>query len=121
VRLTGSLSAIRRSLLKQAIDQPREVRAGDPLRHSEERSYEEIYAMLKLIGTIKAHIFRARSSSTGTGYAIISPHLEKISQPLRVSSTSRNTPHEKPGNRVIRNLSREKPYYQENERNPYVP
>ncbi len=49
-------------LLKQAIDQlPEKYRRVILLRHSEERSYEEIAAMLKLpIGTIKAHIFRAR-------------------------------------------------------------
>lgn len=49
-------------LLKQAIDQlPEKYRRVILLRHSEERSYEEIAKMLKLpIGTIKAHIFRAR-------------------------------------------------------------
>ena len=49
-------------LLKQAINQlPEKYRRVILLRHSEERSYEEIAKMLKLpIGTIKAHIFRAR-------------------------------------------------------------
>jgi len=49
-------------LLKKAIDQlPEKYRRVILLRHSEERSYEEIAVMLKLpIGTIKAHIFRAR-------------------------------------------------------------
>ena len=46
----------------EAIDQlPEKYRRVILLRHSDERSYEEIAAMLKLpIGTVKAHIFRAR-------------------------------------------------------------
>ncbi len=49
-------------LLTQAIDRlPEKYRRVILLRHSEERSYEEIADMLKLpIGTVKAHIFRAR-------------------------------------------------------------
>ncbi len=48
--------------LKKAIDDlPEKYRRVIQLRHQEERSYEEIAAMLKLpIGTVKAHIFRAR-------------------------------------------------------------
>jgi len=52
----------RASLLKAAIDQlPEKYRRVIHLRHVDEKSYEEIAAMLKLpIGTVKAHIFRAR-------------------------------------------------------------
>lgn len=56
------ISDQRTVLLKRAIDQlPEKYRRVIMLRHAEERSYEEIAAMLKLpIGTVKAHIFRAR-------------------------------------------------------------
>jgi RNA polymerase sigma-70 factor (ECF subfamily) len=49
-------------LLRTAIDKlPEKYRRVILLRHSEEKSYEEIARMLKLpIGTVKAHIFRAR-------------------------------------------------------------
>jgi RNA polymerase sigma-70 factor (ECF subfamily) len=49
-------------LLRDAIDRlPEKYRRVILLRHSEEKSYEEIARMLKLpIGTVKAHIFRAR-------------------------------------------------------------
>ena len=49
-------------LLRNAIDKlPEKYRRVILLRHTEERSYEEIARMLKLpIGTVKAHIFRAR-------------------------------------------------------------
>jgi RNA polymerase sigma-70 factor (ECF subfamily) len=49
-------------MLNEAIDQlPEKYRLVIRLRHVEERSYEEIAKMLKLpIGTVKAHIFRAR-------------------------------------------------------------
>ncbi len=56
------ISGQRARLLQQAIDQlPEKYRRVILLRHSEERSYEEIAKMLKIpIGTVKAHIFRAR-------------------------------------------------------------
>jgi RNA polymerase sigma-70 factor (ECF subfamily) len=49
-------------LLRDAIDQlPEKYRMVIHLRHTEEKSYEEIAKILKLpIGTVKAHIFRAR-------------------------------------------------------------
>ena len=56
------ISDQRAVMLNQAIDQlPEKYRLVIRLRHVEERSYEEIAKMLKLpIGTVKAHIFRAR-------------------------------------------------------------
>ncbi|CAG0961059.1 partial ECF RNA polymerase sigma factor SigW, partial [Anaerolineae bacterium] len=56
------ISDQRAVMLKSAIDQlPEKYRRVIMLRHSDERSYEEIADMLKLpIGTVKAHIFRAR-------------------------------------------------------------
>jgi RNA polymerase sigma factor (sigma-70 family) len=50
------------AMLNEAIDQlPEKYRMVIRLRHVEERSYEEIAKQLKLpIGTVKAHIFRAR-------------------------------------------------------------
>jgi len=52
----------RAGMLNEAIDQlPDKYRTVIRLRHVEERSYEEISKQLKLpIGTVKAHIFRAR-------------------------------------------------------------
>lgn len=52
----------RAAMLNEAIDQlPEKYRTVIRLRHVEERSYEEIAKQLKLpIGTVKAHIFRAR-------------------------------------------------------------
>lgn len=49
-------------MLRRAIDRlPEKYRRVIYLRHVEEKSYEEIAAQLKLpIGTVKAHIFRAR-------------------------------------------------------------
>ena len=49
-------------LLHQAIDHlPEKYRRVIQLRHTEEKSYEEIADILRLpIGTVKAHIFRAR-------------------------------------------------------------
>jgi RNA polymerase sigma factor (sigma-70 family) len=49
-------------LLRRAIDQlPEKYRLVIHLRHTEEKSYEEIAKILSLpIGTVKAHIFRAR-------------------------------------------------------------
>ena len=56
------ISGQRARLLQEAIDQlPEKYRRVIMLRHSEERSYEEIAKMLRIpIGTVKAHIFRAR-------------------------------------------------------------
>jgi len=56
------ISDQRAVLLNQAIGKlPEKYRKVIQLRHVEERSYEEIAEMLKLpIGTVKAHIFRAR-------------------------------------------------------------
>jgi len=56
------ISDQRSVMLRQAIDRlPEKYRRVIYLRHVEERSYEEIAARLKLpIGTVKAHIFRAR-------------------------------------------------------------
>jgi RNA polymerase sigma factor (sigma-70 family) len=56
------ISNQRAILLRQAIDRlPEKYRRVILLRHQEERSYEEIAEMLRLpIGTVKAHIFRAR-------------------------------------------------------------
>jgi RNA polymerase sigma-70 factor (ECF subfamily) len=56
------ISDQRARLLNEAIDRlPEKYRKVIRLRHSEERSYEEIAKLLKLpIGTVKAHIFRAR-------------------------------------------------------------
>jgi RNA polymerase sigma factor (sigma-70 family) len=49
-------------LIRNAIDKlPEKYRRVILLRHTEEKSYEEIARMLRLpIGTVKAHIFRAR-------------------------------------------------------------
>ena len=56
------ISSQRTRLLNEAITQlPEKYRIVIRLRHTEERSYEEIAKILKLpIGTVKAHIFRAR-------------------------------------------------------------
>lgn len=56
------ISGQRAELVREAINQlPEKYRQVIMLRHAEERSYEEIAKMLKLpIGTVKAHIFRAR-------------------------------------------------------------
>jgi RNA polymerase sigma-70 factor, ECF subfamily len=56
------ISDQRAVLLNHAIGKlPEKYRKVIQLRHVEERSYEEIAEMLKLpIGTVKAHIFRAR-------------------------------------------------------------
>ncbi|HMK39616.1 MAG TPA: sigma-70 family RNA polymerase sigma factor [Bacteroidota bacterium] len=56
------ISDQRAVMLNEAINQlPEKYRLVIRLRHVEERSYEEIARMLKLpIGTVKAHIFRAR-------------------------------------------------------------
>jgi RNA polymerase sigma factor (sigma-70 family) len=56
------ISGQRSVMLNEAIEQlPEKYRLVIRLRHVEERSYEEIAKMLKLpIGTVKAHIFRAR-------------------------------------------------------------
>jgi RNA polymerase sigma-70 factor (ECF subfamily) len=56
------ISDQRSVMLRRAIDRlPEKYRRVIYLRHVEEKSYEEIAAQLKLpIGTVKAHIFRAR-------------------------------------------------------------
>jgi RNA polymerase sigma-70 factor (ECF subfamily) len=56
------ISGQRARLLKNAIDAlPEKYRKVIQLRHVEEKSYEEIAKQLRLpIGTVKAHIFRAR-------------------------------------------------------------
>jgi RNA polymerase sigma factor (sigma-70 family) len=56
------ISGQRAAVLRQAIDRlPEKYRRVILLRHQDERSYEEIAEMLRLpIGTVKAHIFRAR-------------------------------------------------------------
>ena len=56
------ISDQRAILLNEAIDQlPEKYKRVIRLRHTEEKSYEEIAKLLKLpIGTVKAHIFRAR-------------------------------------------------------------
>jgi RNA polymerase sigma factor (sigma-70 family) len=56
------ISEQRSRLLNEAIERlPEKYRTVILLRHTEEKSYEEIAKMLKLpIGTVKAHIFRAR-------------------------------------------------------------
>jgi RNA polymerase sigma-70 factor (ECF subfamily) len=56
------ISGQRALLLRNAIEQlPEKYRRVIVLRHTEERSYEEIAQALDLpIGTVKAHIFRAR-------------------------------------------------------------
>jgi RNA polymerase sigma factor (sigma-70 family) len=56
------ISGQRARMLQEAIDQlPEKYRRVIMLRHSDERSYEEIAKMLRIpIGTVKAHIFRAR-------------------------------------------------------------
>jgi len=56
------ISDQRAVMLNEAINQlPEKYRLVIRLRHVEERSYEEIAKLLKLpIGTVKAHIFRAR-------------------------------------------------------------
>lgn len=56
------ISSQRARMIREAIDQlPEKYRLVIRLRHAEERSYEEIAKTLKLpIGTVKAHIFRAR-------------------------------------------------------------
>jgi RNA polymerase sigma factor (sigma-70 family) len=56
------ISGQRARLLTQAIETlPEKYRKVIHLRHVEERSYEEIARQLRLpIGTVKAHIFRAR-------------------------------------------------------------
>ena len=52
----------RKKLLEDAINAlPQKYRTVIRLRHSEEREYQEIAEILKLpLGTVKAHIFRAR-------------------------------------------------------------
>ena len=52
----------RRALIQQAIDSlPEKYHRGIVLRHQQEKSYEEIAQELDLpLGTVKAHIFRAR-------------------------------------------------------------
>jgi RNA polymerase sigma factor (sigma-70 family) len=52
----------RAAILQEAIEQlPEKYKRVILMRHSEERDYSEIAKMLKLpIGTVKAHIFRAR-------------------------------------------------------------
>jgi len=52
----------RAAMLQEAVNElPEKYRRVIQLRHMEERSYEEIAKILKLpIGTVKAHIFRAR-------------------------------------------------------------
>ena len=49
-------------LIRQAIDElPEKYRTAITLRHSEEKSYEDIAQLLELpLGTVKARIFRAR-------------------------------------------------------------
>jgi RNA polymerase sigma factor (sigma-70 family) len=56
------ISTQRAVLVRDAIEQlPEKYRRVILLRHQDERTYEEIAAMLDLpIGTVKAHIFRAR-------------------------------------------------------------
>jgi RNA polymerase sigma factor (sigma-70 family) len=56
------ISGQRAAMLSDAIDHlPEKYRAVIRLRHVEEKSYEEIARQLRLpIGTVKAHIFRAR-------------------------------------------------------------
>ncbi len=56
------IASQRSNLLGQAIQKlPEKYRRVIHLRHVEERSYEEIAKALKLpVGTVKAHIFRAR-------------------------------------------------------------
>jgi RNA polymerase sigma factor (sigma-70 family) len=56
------ISGQRAHMLQEAIDLlPEKYRRVIMMRHSEERSYEEIAKMLRIpIGTVKAHIFRAR-------------------------------------------------------------
>jgi RNA polymerase sigma-70 factor (ECF subfamily) len=56
------ISGQRTRLLNQAIAElPEKYKKVIKLRHVEEKSYEEIAALLNLpIGTVKAHIFRAR-------------------------------------------------------------
>ncbi len=56
------ISGQRAALLREAIAQlPDKYKRVIELRHVQEKSYEEIADMLKLpIGTVKAHIFRAR-------------------------------------------------------------
>jgi RNA polymerase sigma-70 factor (ECF subfamily) len=56
------IASQRSAMLNQAIQQlPEKYRRVIQLRHTEERTYEEIAEMLRLpIGTVKAHIFRAR-------------------------------------------------------------
>lgn len=56
------ISTQRAQLLNEAIARlPEKYKRVIRLRHSEEKSYEEIAQLLKLpIGTVKAHIFRAR-------------------------------------------------------------
>ncbi|MCK5573462.1 MAG: sigma-70 family RNA polymerase sigma factor [Bacteroidetes bacterium] len=56
------ISGQRTLLLRNAIEQlPEKYRRVIELRHTEEKTYEEIAATLELpIGTVKAHIFRAR-------------------------------------------------------------
>ena len=58
----GILNEERRSILEEAIDDlPENYRIAIALRHSEERSYEEIAEILDIpLGTVKARIFRAR-------------------------------------------------------------
>lgn len=56
------MSEQRADMLRTAIEQlPEKYRLVIIMRHTEEKSYEEIAKKLKLpIGTVKAHIFRAR-------------------------------------------------------------
>ena len=58
----GVISDQRSGMINEAIEQlPEKYKKVILLRHSEEKTYEEIAKILKLpIGTVKAHIFRAR-------------------------------------------------------------
>lgn len=52
----------RRAIIREAIDNlPKKYRLVIEMRHMDEKSYEEIAEILELpLGTVKAHIFRAR-------------------------------------------------------------
>ncbi len=58
----GLLTSEKSQLIRDAIDQlPEKYRTAIVMRHTEEKSYEEIAQILKLpLGTVKARIFRAR-------------------------------------------------------------
>jgi len=71
------LSDERATLIENAIDDlPENYKVAIVLRHSEEKSYEEIAQILNIpLGTVKARIFRAREMLKKMLKSKLSPHM----------------------------------------------